>query len=65
MTGHIIKRHNKNLLMYHIVCPAKYRAGVFSKAVEQTLKETGEGIRTRPKSFYPLKLAKNYRNKKT
>jgi putative transposase len=52
MTGHIIKRHNKNLLMYHIVCPAKYRAGVFSKDVEQTLKETCEGISQRYEIYF-------------
>ena len=30
--------------MYHIVCPAKYRTGVFSKEVEETLKVTCEFI---------------------
>lgn len=25
--------------MYHIVCPAKYRKGIFSEAVEKSLKE--------------------------
>jgi putative transposase len=52
MTGHIIKRHNKNLIMYHIVCPAKYRAGVFTKEVEQTLKETCEGISQRYEIYF-------------
>ena len=41
---HIIKRHNKNLLLYHFVCPAKYRRKVFTNEVEQTLKETCKGI---------------------
>ena len=41
---HIIKRHNKNLLLYHFVCPAKYRRKVFTQEVEQTLKDTCEGI---------------------
>jgi len=40
MSEHILKRHNKNLLLYHIVCPAKYRRKVFTKAVEETLKVT-------------------------
>ena len=44
---HIIKSHNKSLLLYHIVCPAKYRKKVFTKAVEQTLKEVCEGISQR------------------
>ena len=40
MSEHIIKKHNKNLLMYHLVCPAKYRKKIFSEAIETTLKET-------------------------
>ena len=44
MAVHIIKSQNKNLLMYHIVCPAKYRAGVFSSQVEETLRLTCESI---------------------
>ena len=44
MSEHILKRHNKNLLLYHIVCPAKYRRKVLTKEVEQTLKETCLGI---------------------
>ena len=39
MSEHITKRHNKNLLLYHLVCPAKYRRNIFSKEVEATLKE--------------------------
>jgi putative transposase len=38
MSEHIIKRHIKNLLLYHLVCPAKYRGDVFSFDVEETLK---------------------------
>jgi REP element-mobilizing transposase RayT len=41
---HIIKRHNKNLLLYHFVCPIKYRKKVLTKEVELTLKNTCEGI---------------------
>ncbi len=40
MREHIIKRHNKNLLLYHLVCPAKYRRKVFTESVERTLKQT-------------------------
>ena len=39
MVEHVRKRHNVNCMLYHLVCPAKYRRKVFSKAVEQTLKE--------------------------
>lgn len=41
---HIIKSHNKNLLLYHFVCPTKYRRKVFTKAVEKTLIKGCEGI---------------------
>ena len=33
------KRHNVSVLMYHIVCPVKYRRAVFTPEVEQVLKE--------------------------
>ncbi len=39
MSEHILKRHNKSLLLYHIVCPSKYRRKIFNKEVEKTLKE--------------------------
>lgn len=38
VSEHIIKRHNKTLLLYHLVCPAKYRKEVFTPVVEETLK---------------------------
>jgi hypothetical protein len=38
MSEHILKRHSKTLLLYHIVCPAKYRRKVFTQDVENTLK---------------------------
>jgi len=44
---HIRKSHNKSLLLYHFVCPTKYRREVFTKEVENTLKETCEGISLR------------------
>ena len=40
MSEHVIKRHNKTLLLYHLVCPAKYRREIFSEGVERSLKET-------------------------
>jgi REP element-mobilizing transposase RayT len=36
---YIHKSHNVSVLLYHFVCPAKYRRVVFSKAVDVTLKE--------------------------
>ena len=37
---YIHKSHNVSILLYHYVCPAKYRRVVISKAVDMTLKET-------------------------
>jgi len=37
---YIHKPHNVSILLYHYVCPAKYRRVVISKAVDMTLKET-------------------------
>jgi len=36
---YIHKSHNVSVLLYHFVCPAKYRRVVFSKEVDKTLKE--------------------------
>ena len=36
---YIHKSHNVSVLLYHIVCPAKYRRVVFSKEVDATLKD--------------------------
>ena len=44
---HILKSHNKSLLLYDIVCPSKYRREVFSKRVEKTLKAVCKGISER------------------
>ncbi len=38
MSEHVIKSHNKTLLLYHLVFPVKYRRKVFSKEVEESLK---------------------------
>ena len=37
MSEHIFKSHNKTLLLYHLVFPAKYRRKVFCKGIEDTL----------------------------
>ncbi len=36
---HIYKSHNKSLLLYHLVFPAKYRRKIFTASVERILKE--------------------------
>ena len=38
MSEYIHKSHNVSVLLYHFVCPAKYRRVVFDEAVEKTLK---------------------------
>ena len=47
MSEHILKRHNKTLLLYHMVFPAKYRRKVFTETVANTLKEVCLGIASR------------------
>src|SRR5215469_11565278 len=47
MSKYIHKSHNVSVLMYHIVCPAKYRKMIFSKEVDKVLKEICEEIEER------------------
>jgi len=39
VSEYVYKSHNVSVLLYHFVCPAKYRRVVFSEAVDQTLKD--------------------------
>lgn len=39
MSKLIRKSHNVSILIYHFVCPAKYRRAVFDEQVDQVLKE--------------------------
>ena len=39
MSVYIHKSHNVSVLLYHLVCPAKYRRVVFSKEVDEELKK--------------------------
>jgi putative transposase len=36
---YIHKKHNVSVLLYHLVCPAKYRRVIFSKEIDQELKQ--------------------------
>ena len=47
MIDHEYKSHNKTKLMYHIVCPAKYRKKIFTEEVEISLKEICREIECR------------------
>ncbi len=39
MSEYLHKSHNVSVLIYHVVCPAKYRRVVFDSAVDAVLKE--------------------------
>ena len=41
---HIVKSHNRSLLLYHLVFPAKCRRKVFVPEVEETLRRVCLGI---------------------
>ena len=47
MSRFIHKSHNVSVLLYHLVCPAKYRRVVFDEPVETVLKEVCLGIALR------------------
>jgi REP element-mobilizing transposase RayT len=47
VSEHIYKRHNKSLLLYHLVCPIKYRRSVLSEAVEKSLVDVCQNIEQR------------------
>ena len=47
MSEIIRKEHNVSTLMYHIVCPAKYRRAVISEEVDKKLREICVGIEAR------------------
>ena len=47
MSEYVHKSHNVSVLLYHIVCPAKYRRVVISDSVDKTIKETCEEISKR------------------
>ena len=40
MIEHIKKRHNKTILLYHLVFPVRYRRKVISPAVKETIRVT-------------------------
>ena len=44
---YIHESHNVNNLVYHFVCPAKYRRIVFTEEVDKSLREICQGIELR------------------
>jgi len=58
---YIHKSHNVSVLLYHFVCPAKYRRVVFSPAVDMSLKEVCLEISKRYQvSFIEIGTDKNH-----
>ena len=47
MSEYIHKSHNVSVLMYHYVCPAKYRRVVFDEQVDTVIEETCREIEKR------------------
>lgn len=47
MSTHIYKQHNKTLLLYHLVCPIKYRTKAITKEVSESLRKICIGISER------------------
>lgn len=47
MDEHILKRHNKTLLLYHLVFPVKYRRDAIDERVGTTLKDICLGVSER------------------
>ncbi len=47
MGEHILKRHNKTLLLYHLVLPLKYRRSVITDEIGEGLKQICIGISER------------------
>lgn len=47
MSEHILKSHNKTVLLYHLVLPAKYRRKIFTKEIKTTLVDVCKEISQR------------------
>ena len=61
MSEYIHKRHNVSVLLYHLVCPAKYRKMVFIENVEECLKDVCIAISERYEiNFLEIGVDKNH-----
>ncbi|MCF7567981.1 IS200/IS605 family transposase [Sabulilitoribacter arenilitoris] len=47
MSDHIYKRHNKSLLLYHLVCPINYRRSILTEEVSKCVVQTCSEIEFR------------------
>ena len=61
MSVFLHKSHNVSVLMYHLVCPAKYRKAIFTDEVDHVLKDVCEEISKRYEiSFIEIGTDKNH-----
>ena len=51
MSESIHRAHNVSNIMYHFVCPTKYRQVVIDNSVDEVIKETCRGIEVRYEIF--------------
>ena len=77
MSKLIRKEHNASIIMYHIVCPAKYRRAVINSEVDEKIREICEGIEARYEiifletgtekdhAHFPVQSVSTYRPAKT
>jgi len=61
MEKHIRKSHNKTMLLYHLVCPVRYRTEIITKDVEKTLEIVCKEIEKRYEiEFIEIGVDKNH-----
>ncbi len=60
MSELIHKKHNVSVLLYHLVCPTKYRKAVITPDIDEKLKEICEQISLRYEmSFWRSELTQS------
>lgn len=52
MSDHIQKKHNKSLLLYHLVCPIKYRRSILTDSVSGSVVQICREIEKRYDIFF-------------
>lgn len=61
MSEYIHKRHNVSILIYHIVCPAKYRKVIFGESVDHEVRDVCLAIAKRYEVvFLEIGIDKNH-----
>ena len=52
MSKSIHRTHNMSNIIYHFVCPTKYRRVVIDDSVDEVIKKTCRGIEVRYEMFF-------------